>query len=158
MILDSRSVEALDQLVHVNIDSHWGLKALSARMEDAECRSRLREIAWKRRQVADLLLRHMNSRASDLPSWRGKGSAQDGTLERAVHPWSDHVRTLLEASTSDLISEAERGEDVVEKCYERVFTNLDDGVMRDVLGALYREVRRDHNRLRALSERATQTR
>jgi uncharacterized protein (TIGR02284 family) len=151
MQLDSGSIEALEELIHVNIDSHRGFKALSLQIDDADCRNLFREIASKRRDHADLLLRHMHARESDI--------AQHGAFKRALHRWWFHVRTSLEAAnTRDLLSEAEQDEDAVEKCYERVFLLMSDGTVRDVLGAQYREVRRDHLRLHALSVRIGQRR
>jgi uncharacterized protein (TIGR02284 family) len=151
MVLDSRSTQALEELVHVNIDSHRGFKVLSMQIEDADCRSLFRELAWKRRQDADLLLRHMHSRERDI--------ARHGALKRALHQWWLHLRTSLEASsTRELIAEAEQGEEAVEKCYERVFSSLSDGVFRDVLGALHREARRDHHRIHRLGERMVRSR
>jgi uncharacterized protein (TIGR02284 family) len=151
MGLDSSSIEALEELVQVNIDSHRGFKALSMQIEDADCRNLFREIAWRRRDHADLLLRHMHTRESEIE--------QHGAFRRALHRWWFHVRTSLEAAnTRDLLAEAVNGEDAVEKCYERVFLLMSDGTVRDVLGAQYREVRRDHHRLHALSARIAQRR
>jgi uncharacterized protein (TIGR02284 family) len=151
MQLDSGSIDALEELIHVNIDSHRGFKALSLQIDDADCRNLFREIASKRRDHADLLLRHMHARESEI--------ARHGAFRRALHRWWFQVRTSLDAAnTRDLLTEAENGENAVEKCYERVFLLMSDGTVRDVLGAQYREVRRDHHRLHALSARLGQRR
>jgi uncharacterized protein (TIGR02284 family) len=148
MELDSGSIEALEELIQVNIDSHRGFRALSMQIEDAACRDLFREIAWKNRDHADLLLRHMHVRESDIE--------HHGAFKRALHRWWFHVRTSLEAAdTRDLLAEAEHGELAVERCYERVFLLMSDATVRDVLGAQYREIRRDHHRLHALSARIT---
>jgi hypothetical protein len=62
------------------------------------------------------------------------------------------------ADPHERLAHAVNGEDVLEQCYERAYTKLSDTAFRQVLGAQYREVRRDHHRLAALSVRVAQRR
>jgi uncharacterized protein (TIGR02284 family) len=146
MDMDSASISALEELVHVNLDSYRGYKELSSRIDNADCRTLFREIASRQRTHADLLLRHMRLREQDL--------APRVSVKRALHRWWLNLRTSLDATApSELLAQAEHGEEELERCYERLYQSLSEGTVRDVLGAQCREVRRDHHRIHALSAR-----
>jgi hypothetical protein len=148
MELDSESIGALRELIQVNLDG-FGERSLG--ILNPDCRNLCFEIASRRRDHADLLLRHLHLseeavrclREDEHTSRENEAGARFELAFFAVHDW---------------LAEAEQGEQVLEQCYERAFEKLSDTAFRRVLGAQCREVRRDHQRLMALSAKVAQSR
>jgi rubrerythrin len=152
MELDSESIDALGELIHVNLDSLSEFGKLSARIESPDCRNLCLEIASRRRDHVDLLLRHMHLFDNEVE--KSIAPNEPNEIDERQQP----ERDVDFADPHERLAHAVNGEDVLEQCYERAYTKLSDTAFRQVLGAQYREVRRDHHRLAALSVRVAQRR
>ena len=151
MELDSESIDTLGELIHVNLGSLNEFGKLSARIDSPDCANLCREIVSRRRDHVDLLLRHMHLFDNDVE----KEIVPAEAVER------ENTEPDREVELSDprqWLAQAVNGEGALEQCYERAYTKLSDTAFRQVLGAQYREVRRDHHRLAALSVRVAQRR
>ncbi len=143
--LDNQTVDKLQDLLSINLDSQRGFQEASEHVKDAQLKQLFTEFAQKRAHNASEL-RQTISAAGVEPTTSGSVSA---TLHRW---WIDAKQALTGANPESVLSEAERGEDSIKHTYEDALKDLNATAIRDVVERQYRNVTEGHDRVKALRE------
>lgn len=142
--LTDESIESIQDLISVNIDSRDGFNEAAEHVEDANVSQLFREIAEERnQQVSELrTLVHLNDRESE----------NAGSMAAAAHrAWMD-LRATFGAGTKEMLDEAERGEDHIKAQYEEALKECAGSAVTDVLNRQYAVVKKAHDRVRDLRD------
>jgi uncharacterized protein (TIGR02284 family) len=143
--LDSKSIDRLQDLLSINIDSQKGFLEAAEHTKDAQLKQLFMEFSQKRAHNA-AELRQTISAAGMEPTTSGSVSA---TLHRW---WIDAKQALTGENPETVLSEAERGEDSIKHTYEDALKELDSTAVRDVVERQFRNVQEGHDRVKALRE------
>lgn len=142
--LQKETVDKLQELVQVNIDSHDGFNDAASNTEDMTISSLFRELASQRQQQA-AELRTLIAANFEEPE-------KDGSYAAAAHrAWMD-LRAAFGGGTKAMLSEAERGEDYIKGKYEEIVKECAGSAITDVLNRQYRAVKLAHDRVRDLRD------
>ena len=138
--LNSETIEALKELVETNADSVKGYKAAADAIEDAEISSFFKEAAIERfKHVAELRV---------YLGLNNEDASTDGSVPGKLHRFWINVRGKVQDGDSHaILSEAERGEDVIKAAYEDVLKATAGSALNDVLLRQYSEVKKNHDRV-----------
>ena len=138
--LSKETIEKLQELVQVNIDSHDGFNDAASNTEDMTISSLFRELASQREQQA-AELRTLVAANFEEPD-------REGSYAAAAHrAWMD-LRAAFGGGTHAMLSEAERGEDHIKGKYEEILKECAGSAITDVLNRQYRAVKLAHDRVR----------
>jgi len=139
--LDFVTVEKLQQLVQINLDSEKGFNEASLRINSQCISTVFSELGSQRRKNALEL--------KDALTWNGKGLVENGSnLAAFANTWIDLSGLLSGRSSYAILSEAERSEETIKKAYKYVLTATTGSAMNDVLTRQYAVVKAGHDRLR----------
>lgn len=142
--LDKRTVEILQDLIQINIDSREGLAEAADKVSDVALAAAFEQIALERSDhIAELrTLVAANAEEPEL----------DGSVAAAVHrTWMD-LRAALGGGPRAILSEAERGEDQIVAKYEAALDAAGAGPAADVLRRQFASVKQAHDRIRDLRD------
>jgi len=139
--LDFVTLEKLQQLVQINLDSEKGFNEASHRINSQCISTVFSELGSQRRKNALEL--------KDALTWNGEGSVENQSYFAAfANTWIDLSGLLSGRSSYAILSEAERGEETIKKAYKYVLTATTGSAMNDVLTRQYAIVKAGHDRLR----------
>lgn len=142
--LEKDTVETLQDLIQVNIDSRDGFLSVVEHTEDESISRLFRELASRRNEQA--------SELSSLVELNDEQANNDGSMMAAAHRgWID-LRGRLGESTTAMLEEAERGEDQIKHKYEEALKTSAGSAVTDVLNRQYRAVKEAHDRVRDLRD------
>ncbi len=143
--LEPETLEKLQDLIRINIDSAKGFTAAADRVETPVIADYFRECARTRRRFADDL--------SQFVQLNDKEPEDEGSIRGALHRWWVGVRgALTDGDTHAVLSEAERGEDAIKHAYEKVIVETTGNPVNDVLHAQFRSIKQTHDRVRDLRD------
>ena len=148
--LESETVEALQDLIQVNLDSQHGFQEAAEQVNDAPLSKLFREMAVQRGENAEELQRYVRL--------NGEPARVEGSFAAAFHrTWLD-MRSLLNGGDAHVIlCEAERGEDQIKHAYEDVLKKTAASAMNDVISQQYVKVKHGHDKIRSLRDRSKTT-
>lgn len=142
--LKPETIDALQELIQVNIDSRDGFHEAADNIDDLSVSSLFRELASQR-----------NSNVSELRTLVSSNleEPQDsGSAAASIHrTWMD-LRAALGGGVSAMLSEAERGEDYIKSKYEETLKATAGSAVTDVLNRQYADVKAGHDRVRDLRD------
>ena len=142
--LSTATVNALQDLIQINIDSRDGFQDAAEHLDDFTLASLFRELAAQRIEQA--------SELRALVADNGETPEKQGSVAAAIHrAWMD-LRSAFGAGAAAILSEAERGEDHIKAKYESVIKNLSGCAATDVLHHHYAAVKKSHDRIRDLRD------
>jgi uncharacterized protein (TIGR02284 family) len=142
--LNKATVDKLQELIQVNIDSHNGFNDAASNSEDMTIGSLFRELASQRQQQAAELRTLVAANFEEPDS--------EGSYAAAAHrAWMD-LRAAFGGGTKAMLSEAERGEDYIKGKYEEIVKECAGSAITDVLNRQYRAVKLAHDRVRDLRD------
>lgn len=146
--LPARSIDYLQQLIQLNIDSRDGFREAAANLQSDKggyLFNLFSKIAREREAQARELQSLVMS-ADELP-------AQTGSLTAAMHrSWMD-LREALGGGEQALLDESERGEDHIKSRYETAIADLGACPCTMVLRRHYAAIRAAHDEVRDLRDR-----
>ena len=145
--LSEDTIERLQDLIRINIDSAKGFREAADTLDDdhVRLRSQFHQLAETRKRFADDLQSMVRS-SNEEP-------ADDGTLKGAAHRWWLNLRGLFEGGDAHaILAEAERGEDEIKELYETTLKETADSPAHQVLQSQYRAVKEGHDWVRDLRD------
>ncbi|HVX85818.1 MAG TPA: PA2169 family four-helix-bundle protein [Phycisphaerae bacterium] len=143
--LDTATLDRLQDLLSINIDSQKGFQEVSEHVKDAQLKQLFAEFSQKRAHNA-AELRQAISNAGSEPHASGSVT---GTLHRW---WIDAKQAFSGASPESVLAEAERGEDSIKHTYEEALLHLSPTPARDLVERQFQNVTEGHNRVKSLRE------
>ncbi len=144
--LNKDTLEAVQDLIKINIDSSEGFKSAADQLENSQHLERyFQECVAERRSNANELARVVGSNA-ETPE-------DTGTIRGTVHRWWLEVRGALQSGDEHaILAEAERGEDAIKHRYEDLLKETAGSAVNDVLQRQYAGVKRRHDQVRAMRD------
>lgn len=140
----SEVVSTLNELIETLKDGQKGFESAAADVKDSSVKSTFQQFAQQRAQFAGELQAEVK-RLGDEPTTTGSASA-------AVHRGWINLKSSLGGGEKAILNEAERGEDVAVKSFEKA---LDGKLPPDVAGVVRRqfdEVKRAHDTVKGLRD------
>ena len=143
--MQQQTVERLQDLVKINIDSYKGFEQAAETIDNAAIADLFRAIAVKRRRHAEEL--------RDVITISDEEAEDSGSIKGTMHRWWLSTRgTLSGGDDHAVLSEAERGEDAIKHEYENAMNTIDDTTTRDMVGRQYAEVKSGHDQIRNMRD------
>lgn len=145
--LNTETLEALQELIEINIDSAKGLREAADAIDHDQLESLFLQISVSRDAQATEL-QHFLRMNDEEPE-------DDGSVAGAVHrKWLELRAAINSGDPKVVLIEAERGEDVIKGKYENLLKETAGSAMNDVLMRQYAEVKRQHDLVRDLRDSA----
>lgn len=143
--LNEETLDALEELIEINIDSSKGFAEAAESVDDERLESLFREMADTRRQYASELRAHVR-RNDEEPE-------DDGSVMGTIHrKWMDLRAAVNGGDATVVLIEAERGEDAIKEKYEDLLKETAGSAMNDVLMSQYSVVKSQHDKVRDLRD------
>jgi len=144
--LKEDTIEKLRELRRLNVDSAKGFKECADLIADAALKSAFESIAQERSGQADSLGHHVE--------WNEGDEQERGSYAAAVHrAWIKVRDACTSDSTSTVLIEAERGEDVIKEAYEEALEETSGSPIHDTIAEQYACVKKTHDRVRGLRDK-----
>jgi uncharacterized protein (TIGR02284 family) len=141
--LEPETLEKLQSLIQINLDSEKGLLEAAKRIQDEKITSVFLDLSEDRAKNAKDLQMFVR--------WNDEVAQDEGSYIGTFHRvWLDLRSDMTGGSASSILSEAERGEDYIKKLYEEVLVETAGSAMNDVLTRQYATVKAGHDRIREL--------
>jgi len=144
---DSGTERIVNDLIDVCEDGEQGFRRCAERIERPELRQMFEQRAQECRRAADELARLVGERAAQPDS----GGSVGGAVHRGWVAVKDAVTSSDEVS---VLQECERGEDYAMNRYQEALQASLPAPVREVVASQYEGVRRNHDQVRALRDRA----
>jgi uncharacterized protein (TIGR02284 family) len=143
--LSQETIDKLQQLIRMNIDSENGFDESAKQIEDRRVADLFTELSGQRAQYATEL--------QDYVQWNGEAPRDEGSYAAAFHRfWIDLKAKVSGGDAHTILSEAERGEDQIKEAYEDALTSTAGSAMNDVLSRQYAAIKRGHDQVRDLRD------
>jgi len=143
--LSGTTIDKLQDLLRVNIDSENGFRDAAEQVDDVALRRIFRQFADERQNNA-AELKH-------FVEFNGETPVEDGSVMAAIHrTWMDLKAALSSNDAKAVLNEAERGEDHIKHMYEDVLTEVAGSAVHDVLQHQYAKVKAAHDVFRDLRD------
>lgn len=147
---NSKTVDALNELIEINNDRVEGYETASKETESADLKSLFAELA----RTSHNNLSELRSEVSRLGGKAEEGTRVTGKFFRA---WMDVKAALTGNDRGAILGSCEFGEDKALEAYEHVLENHTDVLTADQLDLIREQqldLRADHDRVRALRDAA----
>jgi uncharacterized protein (TIGR02284 family) len=143
--LDDDTVDHLQDLLSINIDSQRGFEEAADSTNDPELKTLFRDFSQRRA--------HNAAELRQCISAAGKEPTNTGSVSATLHRWwIDAKQALTGKDAASILNEAERGEDSIKHEYEDALKDMNDVGVRDVVERQFRNVKEGHDRVKALRE------
>ena len=143
--LDDKSVDVLQDLLSINMDSQKGFEEAAENTKDQSLRTMFTEFSQRRAHNA-AELRQAISTAGREPTTHGSASA-------VIHRWwIDAKQALSGKDAVSILNEAERGEDSIRDEYENALEELTDPTAHDLVNRQFVNVVEGHDKVKALRD------
>jgi uncharacterized protein (TIGR02284 family) len=142
--LSRETIDHLQELIQVNIDSRDGFNEAAAQIDDMTISSLFRQLASDRDRQAEEL--------RTLVAVNREEPQATGSIAAAAHRLLIDLRAALGGGAATILSEAERGEDWIKEKYEKVLLETAGSAVNDVLTRQYAAVKAAHDRIRDLRD------
>lgn len=143
--LDRETIDHLQQLVQINIDSAEGFRHAADALHDKVLAADFRVWAVDRTRQADELARYVALNEAEAPDERSWMAALHQT-------WLEFRAAISAGDTQAVLAEAERGEDLIKERYEETLKETAGSGVNDVLQHQYASVKKVHDRVRDLRD------
>ena len=148
--MESQTIEALQNLIKINIDSAKGFQHAADQIEDPKLKTLFQSLAQQRSHFADQLRGYVRMNDHE--------AEDSGSLKGQFHRWWLQLRKTI--SLDDryaILAEAERGEDVIKERYEALLQETAGSPVNDVLLKQYGQIKQGHDTVRDLRDAAKKT-
>lgn len=143
--LQDETLDQLQDLVQINIDSRDGFRDAASQIPDAALATYFRELADERARQAEELQTYV-----ELNNER---PVKEGSFLAALHrSWISVRDSLASNEVHAVLAEAERGEDSIKNAYEEALRETAGSAVNDVLQSQYAQVKAAHDRVRDLRD------
>jgi len=145
--LNDQIIDKLNDLIRVNIDSCKGFKEASEIVDDEQISAEFRGLAQQRLANAEELKRYVE--------FDDEMAQSSGSASGAVHRWWMELRSRATGGDpSVVLSEAERGEDVITHEYQDALNETAGSPVNEILLRQYIAVKKGHDHVKALRDAA----
>jgi len=143
--LKESTIEKLQDLIQVNIDSAKGFEEAANNVDDSILADKLRQIASERQRQATEL--------QDYVCANNEEPRREGSYAASMHrTWMDIRAMFTSNDTYAIMAEAERGEDKIKEAYEDALKDEPGTAMNDVLLRQYENVKSIHDSVRDIRD------
>jgi uncharacterized protein (TIGR02284 family) len=143
--LPGETIDKLQDLLRVNIDSENGFRDAAEQVDDVALRRIFRQFADERQNNAAEL--------KQFVEFNGEEPVKEGSVLAAIHrSWMDLKAALSSNDAKAILNEAERGEDHIKQMYEDILTETAGSAVNDVLQHQYAKVKAAHDVVRDLRD------
>ncbi len=143
--LSDETINAVQDLIQMNIDSRDGFRHASTAVDDVALVETFDFMADQRDQQADEL--------SSYVMLNGERPRLEGSYLASMHrTWIDIREMLTTKNSVAVLEEAERGEDSIKAAYEETLRETAGSALNDVLTQQYAQVKAAHDRIRDLRD------
>lgn len=143
--LDKETIETLQDLIQVNIDSAKGFNESGKMIKDVNLANLFSEMAKTRNELAEDLKSHVE--------YTGERPREEGTFLATLHrTWLDIRGKISGGDAVAILVEAEKGEDYIKAAYEDALKKAAGSAVNDVLTRQYAVVKSGHDRVRDLRD------
>ncbi|MEZ4272194.1 MAG: PA2169 family four-helix-bundle protein [Myxococcota bacterium] len=143
--LRDETVEKLQNLIQLNIDSKEGFTAASEKVNDDTISSVFRRLASERDDNIRTLKNYV--------SLNNEQPKKSGTIKGSAHRmWMGARAAINKGDPHVILVEAEKGEDEIKHAYEDVLRDIPGSALNDVLLGQFRKVKVGHDHVRALRD------
>ncbi len=143
--LDNSTVDLLQDLLSINIDSQHGFEEVEKDAKDPTLKDFFRDMGQRRAHNAAELRQVISS--------AGREPTQSGSVSAAIHRWWINAKQMVSTTDSaGILAEAERGEDSIRDEYEHTLEEVHDPVARDLISEQFRNVVEGHDKVKALRD------
>lgn len=142
---DDKSVDQLQSLLSINIDSQKGFQEAADSTTDTRLKSLFQEFSQKRAHNAAELRSYISS--------AGQEPTNSGSVSASIHRWwIDAKQALTGKDPVSILNEAERGEDSIKHTYEDALKSTTNASAREVIERQYRNVQDGHDQVKSLRD------
>lgn len=143
--MDDQTVDLLQDLLSINMDSEKGFEEAAEHVNEPELKSLFRDFSQRRSHNAAELREAISS--------AGKEPTTHGSASGAIHRWwIDAKQAMTGKDPESVLNEAERGEDSIKNEYEDALEELSDPVARDLVDRQFQNVQEGHDRVKSLRD------
>lgn len=143
--LREETIEKIQGLIEINIDSYEGFKDAAESVENQALSSLFRDLAATRSTFA--------SQLQGFVRINGEEAEDSGSLRGSAHrAWLNFRSALNGGDAKVILIEAERGEDAIKEKYEDVLEETAGTPLNGVLIRQYQAVKAGHDRVRDLRD------
>jgi uncharacterized protein (TIGR02284 family) len=148
--LSSDTLEKLQDLIRINIDSYEGFKTAAEAVKDQKLATLFSDYAQQRVRFSQELQQQVKfnyEEPAESETWQGK-----------VHRWWLDLRAKISGGDGyAVLAEVERGEDRIKAVYEEVIQQTQGHPINALLVSQQREVQQSHDYVRDLRDAAKRT-
>jgi uncharacterized protein (TIGR02284 family) len=142
--MNNTTVSTLNGLIETLLDGKNGFESAASNVKDPRIKSVFNEYSRQRAALATELQAHVRQLGGDME--------KTGSASASMHRgWMD-LKQALGGGEKSILNEAERGEDVAVKAFQKA---LEEHLSPDVEGVVrrqYGEVKQAHDRVKALRD------
>lgn len=143
--LNKETIEGLQDLIAVNIDSAKGYKAAAEKVDNDSLSTLFGDFAKERERHAKAL--------QSFVSWNGEEPEDDGSVRGSIHRAWLKARAAINSGDEEVVLiEATRGDEHIKSMYEDLLKDNPGNAMSDVLHRQYAELKADFDRISKLRE------
>lgn len=143
--MSDQAVSMIKDLVRLNVDSYKGFEAAAEQVSDPDVARLFRAIAQQRRLFAEQLRRHVELSDDE--------AGDRGGIAKQFHRWWSDLESMFQSGDlHGVLTEAERGEDVVCDRYEAALARTDAYPIHSVLQQQYMDIRDCHDQIRDMRD------
>lgn len=141
---DAETLDALKDLVRINVDSAQGWDRAAADVKDANLKAFFQRVGQQRAGFAHELRRFVEMRDEDV--------SMSSSLSATLHRWWIDLRSTVQGNEYAVLAEAERGEDVIKHTYEKTLPKVGGSPLMSVLNDQYAQVKATHDQVRDMRD------
>jgi uncharacterized protein (TIGR02284 family) len=147
---DTRSEQVVQELIDVCEDGEQGFMKCAERIDRPELKQMFEQRARECRRAAD----ELSALVGERPHAPGEGGSVKGALHRG---WTTLKDAVTPSDELAVLQECERGEDYALHRYQEAMQAPLPEPVKQVVASQYEGVRRNHDQVRALRDRARAT-
>lgn len=142
--MSEQAVSTLNDLIETLKDGKNGFETAANDVKDARVKAVFQEFAQQRSQLATELQSEVRKLGGD-PEKSGSASA-------SMHRGWMNIKSALGGGEKSILNEAERGEDVAVKSYEKALSQSLPDDVSGIVRRQYGQVKQAHDRVRELRD------
>ena len=144
MEMSQEAVSTLNDLIETLKDGKNGFETAASDVKDANVKAIFTEFAQQRSQLASELQSEVRKLGGD--------PEKSGSVSATMHRGWINIKSALGGGEKSILNEAERGEDVAVKSYEKALQQNLPGDLSSVVRRQYDQVKQAHDRVRDLRD------
>jgi uncharacterized protein (TIGR02284 family) len=142
--MSQEAVSTLNDLIETLKDGKNGFETAASDVKDANVKAIFQQFAQQRSQLASELQSEVRKLGGD--------PEKSGSVSATMHRGWINIKSALGGGEKSILNEAERGEDVAVKSYEKALAKNLPGDVSSVVRRQYDQVKQAHDRVRDLRD------